>query len=160
MPADAQLGFPALASGSFERPRLGALGEPDIVGDHGIWPDRDLSGIRQVEIDELDLVVPHLAQKVLEYLDRELLAWAAPIAEAERRKSGIVTDRQWLAVGDAKDGAEPAIGQACLPPVGDIECRNVKGASGKTDLLALGLVDLVARRHVLVAIGIKLLRVA
>src|SRR5271166_536299 len=70
----------------------GALGKPDIVDDHGIGPDRDLSGIWQVEIDELDLVVPHLAQKVFEHLDRELLARAAPIAETEWGESGVVTN--------------------------------------------------------------------
>src|SRR4029077_3405277 len=132
----------------------------DIVDDYGVWPDRDLSGIWQMQIHELDLVVPHFTQKVLENLDRELLAGAAPIAEAERGEPGIVADRQWLAVGYAEDSAEPAIGQARLSPIGDIECGNVKGASGKTDLLALGLVDLGARRHVVVAIGIELLRIA
>ena len=97
-----------------------------------------------MKVHELNLIVPHFAQKVLEHLDRELLAWAASIAETERGEPSIVTDGQWLAIGNAEDGAEPAIGETGFTPVGDIECGDVKGASGKTDLLALGLVDLIA----------------
>jgi hypothetical protein len=80
-----------------------------------------------MQIHELDLVIPHFAQEVLEHLDRQLLAWAAPIAEAERCEPGVVTDRQRLTVGNAKDGAEPAIGQAALRPSATLKVVISKG---------------------------------
>ncbi len=39
-----------------------------VVFDDGGRPDRDLSRVRQLEPHELDLVLPHLAQEILEHL--------------------------------------------------------------------------------------------
>ena len=78
-------------------------------------------GLRQIELMKGDLVPPHLAQEVLEDLDRQLLTRAAPIAEAEGREAGVVADRHRLAVGDAEDRAEAAVGQPGLAPVADLE---------------------------------------
>ena len=106
-----------------------------------------------------DLVPPHLAQEVLEDLDRQLLTRAAPIAEAEGREAGVVADRHRLAVGDAEDRAEAAVGQPGLATVAHLESGQVEGAAGKTDLPAFGLVDLVAGRHAEIALGIEPLRI-
>ena len=137
----------------------GTSGERDVINDDGIRPDRNLPQTGQVEFHELDPISPNLAQKVLEDLNSELLAGATPVSEPERGKSRIIADRQWLAVDDAEDGAEPAVGEARLATVGDIEGRNVEGAPGKANLLAFGFVDLIARRRFLIAIRVELLRV-
>ena len=47
------------------------------------------SGLRQGRQGDADLARPHLAQEIFEDLDGELLAGAAAIAKAERRKALI-----------------------------------------------------------------------
>jgi hypothetical protein len=140
-------------------PQSGAPGEPKIVFYDGPRPNGNLPRGGQVQFYELDLVLPDLAQEVLKHLDRELFSRAPSIAEAERGVPGIIGDRQGLAVDLSEDGAEPAIGDARLPAVGDVEFRDVERTLGKADLFALGFVDLVARRDGLVAVRIELLRV-
>ena len=91
----------------------------------------------KVELHELNLVLPHLAQEIFEHLARELFPRTAPIAEAERGEPCVVGDRQGLAVSDAEDGAEAAVGQARLPAVGDIEVVMSKGQRAKPICLHL-----------------------
>ena len=84
-----------------------------------------------MQIHELDLIVPHFTQKVLENPDRELLAGAAPIAEAERGEPGIVADRQWLAVGYAEDSAEPLSVRPAFRPSATLNVVMSKGHRAK-----------------------------
>jgi hypothetical protein len=44
-------------------------GEADIVGDHGVRPNRNATGICQIELAKHDLVAPDLAQEILEDLN-------------------------------------------------------------------------------------------
>jgi hypothetical protein len=68
-------------------------GESDIVPDDRRRPDGKRLRIGDVELGEPKLVPPHLPQKILEDLDRELFSWAAALAEAEGRETGMVADR-------------------------------------------------------------------
>jgi hypothetical protein len=76
--------------------------EGDIVFDDNVRTDGHLPRVRQVQAAEGDLVTPDLAQEICEYIDGQLLAGAAPIAEAEWCEAGMVADRQRLAVDDAE----------------------------------------------------------
>ena len=89
--------------------KLDSPAEADIVADDRGGTDGKRFRIGDVELVELDLALPNLPQEILEDLDRQLLAGAAAIAEAERREARIVANRQRLAVDDAIDGAEAAI---------------------------------------------------
>ena len=109
------------------------------------------------DIQELDFVCPHLPQEVFEDLNRELLTWATAISKTERRESGAVAYGDRPAVDNAVDRTKPTIMQHDAPTVSDIECRSLKRTSDKADLLAGTLVDLVARRYRVVAIGVELL---
>jgi hypothetical protein len=71
-------------------------GEPDIVADDGRWSDRQRLRIGDIELLELDLVLPDLPQEVLEHLDRELLAGAAAVAEAELRAVALYSSTEFL----------------------------------------------------------------
>src|SRR5580693_7444025 len=100
--------FPRASSLPQARPPLGARAgrvkrlhrprEPDVVVDHRARPNRNPSRIRLVKSVEDDLVAPYLAEKIRKHVDRQLLAGATPIAEAEGRESGIVADRRRLPV--------------------------------------------------------------
>ena len=65
-------------------------------------------------------------RRVLEHLLRQLFPGAASIAETEGCKSGVVDNRQWLAVGNSEHSPEPAVGQARLPAVRDVKTRELK----------------------------------
>ena len=117
------------------------------------------SGDGDVEFLELDLVLPHLAQEILKYLDRELLAGTAPVTKTKGRKSCGVADRQRLVVDDAIDGAITAVVHDRLSTVRDFKSSSVEGTFGKSDLLAFGFVDLMAGRGSVVAVGIELVGV-
>src|ERR1700733_2407774 len=131
----------------FDAWRLHRPREPDVVVDHRARPNRNPSGCRLVEIVEDDLVTRHFAEKVREHVDRHLLAWAASIAEAERREAGVVANRIRLPVGHREHGAKAAIGDAGLAAVAHGERRDVERAARQTDLLAFRLVDIGARWH-------------
>ena len=62
-----------------------------------------------------------------------------------------------LAIDNAVDRTKPTIMQHDAPTVSDIECRSLKRTPDKAHLLAGSLVDLVARRYRVVAIGVELL---
>jgi hypothetical protein len=49
-----------------------------------------------IEFAEDDLVAPHLAQKIGEYVNRQLLAGAAAIAETKWRESRIIACRRLI----------------------------------------------------------------
>jgi hypothetical protein len=69
--------------------------------------------------------------EIREDVDRQLLAWTAPIPKAERRLSSIVADRQWLAVDDAVYGAKATVMQRGLSAVLDVECLASNGHRAK-----------------------------
>ena len=127
--------------------KLDSSAEADVVGDDRGGTDGKWFRIGDVEFVELDPALPNFSQEILEDLDRELLAGTAAIAEAERRKARIVTDRQGLAVDDTKDGPKAAIVDSGFASVLDLEGVAVEGTFGKADLLALGFVYLLARRQ-------------
>ena len=110
-----------------------------------------------MEIVEGDIVAVHLAEKIAEHVDRQLLAGAAPVAEAERRKSRIVAERRRLSVGHREHGAEAAVGDVGLAPVADRERGDIERAARQADLLAFRLVDLGAGRHAEIALGVETL---
>lgn len=141
------------------RQKLDRAAEANIVADDGGRSDGQWLGTGDVELVELDPALPHLAQKILEHLDGELLAGTTAIAEAERRKACIVTDRQRIAIDNAVYRAEAAIVDGRLAPVGHIERLAAEGAFGEADFFALPFVDVVAGRGTLVAIRVEFLRV-
>jgi hypothetical protein len=61
-------------------------------------PTGTLPGLGWLRFAEDDLVAPHLAEEIPEHVDRQLLAGAAPIAEAEWREPGVIADRIGLSV--------------------------------------------------------------
>jgi hypothetical protein len=74
-------GRESLPPGGPDKPEIVA---DDIVADYGVRTDRNVAGIWRAEVYKLDLVLPYIAQKILEHIDRKLLARATPIADAER----------------------------------------------------------------------------
>jgi len=131
--------MPSLPFGdvSFRGPHcLGRPVESNIVFDHGGGPDRHLACVGQIELAEDDLVAPDLAEEILEDLNRQLLAWAASVSEAERREAGIVTNRQVLPVDNTENRPETTIGDVCLASILDLEIRDFERASREADLLA------------------------
>src|SRR5262245_29431371 len=92
-------------------------GETDIVTDYQPDSDSKRFGIRDIEFLELNFALPHLPQEILNKIDRDLLAGAAAISEAERRKAGIVADRQRPAFDNAVDGPKAAVVDCRLAPV-------------------------------------------
>jgi hypothetical protein len=119
--------------------KLGRSVESKIVFDHGGGPDRHLAGVGQIELAEDDLVAPDLAEKVFEDLNRQLLARAPSVSEAEWCEPRIVTNRQVLAVDDTEDRSKTAIRDVCLAPILDVEICDLERASRQPDLPALCL---------------------
>ena len=62
-----------------------------------------------------------------------------------------------LAIDNAVDRTKPTVMQHDAPTVSDIKCRSLKRTPDKADLLAGTLIDLVACRYRVVAIGVELL---
>jgi hypothetical protein len=62
----------------------------------------------QVKSHELDFSVPQLAQKILEHMNRELLAGAE--ATAKRDGPGAIAHGDRLAAGNPENGSEAANG--------------------------------------------------
>lgn len=67
----------------------------------------------------------------------------------------MIADWQRFAINDAEHGPEPTIVHARLPTVGDIELREVERTPGESNLVDLGLVDLIARRHASISLWIE-----
>src|SRR3954462_12221202 len=55
-------------------------------------------GIGDVKPPEFELFGPHLSQQILDEINGEKLSGATPVAEAERRITGIVADRVCFAI--------------------------------------------------------------
>src|SRR5262245_61465963 len=127
----------------------------DIVSDDRGRPDGKRFRCSNVELLELDLVLPDFSQEILEHLDGELLAGAAAVTEPEGREPSVVADRQWPVIDNAVDGAVGAVVHDRLPAILDLKSSPVERAFGKADLLTFGVVDLMARRGGVVAVGIE-----
>ena len=134
-----------------ERYPSSRLNETNVVADYCRGADRDRFWVGNIELHKLNLVLPHLAQEVFEDLDGELLARAAAIAESKWSEAGIVAHGHRLPTRNPIDGAKPAIVHRDFPPVFDLEFLPIEWAFREPDLLGLRLVDLVARRHGVVA---------
>ena len=134
-------------------------GEPNVVINDCARSDGKRFRIGDVELLELGFTLPHLPQEIRENVDRELLAGTATIPETEGRIASIVADRQRLAIDDSINRAKATILQRGFSAILDVEGLSVEGALGKADLLTPGFVDLVARRHAVVAIGVELSRI-
>jgi hypothetical protein len=133
--------------------------EADIVLDHCIRSNRHTTGVRQIKFAEHDLVAPDLAQKILEHLNRQLLARAPPVAKAEWRESGIIANRMGGSVDHAEHGAEAAIGDVGLAAVFHLEVGDVERTPRQADLPAFVVVDLGAGRDAKVPLRIEHIRV-
>jgi hypothetical protein len=138
-------------------PLLRCPAETNVVTDDGSRSDREGLGVSDVQLFELDFVPPHLPQKVLENLYRQLLARAATTSKAEWREAGVIAHRKRLAVDDAVDGAKSTVMQRRLSSILDLERRLLEGAFRESDLLTLRLIDLVAWGYKIVSIRIELL---
>src|SRR4249920_2689393 len=67
-------------------------------------------------------------------VDGQLLAGTTPITESKRCKTGVVTDREALAIDDTEDGAEAAISDIGFPAVLHLEIGDVERTLCKSDL--------------------------
>jgi len=67
----------------------------------------------------------------------------------------VIADWQRFAINDAEHGPVPTIVHARLPTVGDIELREVERTLGESNLVDLGLVDLIARRRASISLWIE-----
>src|SRR5260370_30880700 len=134
-------------------------GEPNVVINDCARSDGKRFQIGHVEFLELGFTLPHLPQESRENVDREAPAGTATRPETKGRIASIVADRQRLAIDDSINRAKATILQRGFSAILDVEGLSVEGALGKADLLTPGFVDLVARRHAVVAIGVELSRI-
>src|ERR1700722_432278 len=102
--------------------------EPKIVFDHGVWPDRHLTRICQIELAKHDLVAPDLTNEIFKNLNSQLLTWTPSVSKAERSEAGIVANRKTFPTDNTENSAEAAVRDVGLASILNLEIRDLKWA--------------------------------
>jgi len=137
----------------------GGSSESKIVVNHCARSDWNPSRVGQIEFLENNFVVPDLAKEILEYLNGQLFAGTAAVAEAKGREAGIVADRHRLAIRHTEYRAEATVGEADLSTILDLKGRLIEWTLGKADLPGSLFVNLGACRYAEVTRRIELVRI-